>query len=450
MRKWIIAALLFVAVFLVSWLCQPYTMICQEYEGLFLATPDAWTRAFAQPLPISGIVSDFLVQFYLIPVYGALINAALITIVFLLLPGTMVSALVAGGLWVALAHAAVPKVAVVGVFVAILIRVVNRFFAGAQNDKRGAHNDPKYSLPISAAVVVIAAAVVVLSPAVRRTETFSRVKRDALYGIWDDLLKAATPSVAQKNPELTPFALLALSGKGELGDRMFSYPVYEENDFDMVLYDGKTDYYTSLLFKACLYQYLGCYNEAIHNYYQWSTQLEKGMSFIVLRRFVELYYLLGNYTLMEKYCAVLDRSVMNGKYVEHFRSLAAGKRDAANYSASETAAIPVIYHDPLHNLLLLESEGFRSPMLKDRILATFLLQGKQTQFMAAVQKYAQGGKRIPRHFQEAMIMWSPEPENVDKAIFDSYMDFRRDMFTISQQELIEKYRNTAFIYLSQE
>ena len=89
-------------------------------------------------------------------------------------------------------------------------------------------------------------------------------------------------------------------------------------------------------------------------------------------------------------------------------------------------------------------------MLKDRILATLLLQGKQSQFMAAVQKYAQGGKRIPRHFQEAMIMWSPEPENVDKAVFDSYMDFRRDMFTISQQELIEKYRNTAFIYLSQE
>ena len=76
MRKWITPVLLFAAVFLVSRVCQPFTLICQEYEGLFLNTPDAWTRAFAQPWPLSGIVSDFLIQFYRDPVYAALICAA--------------------------------------------------------------------------------------------------------------------------------------------------------------------------------------------------------------------------------------------------------------------------------------------------------------------------------------------------------------------------------------
>ena len=73
MRKAVIPVLLLLGVFLVSWLCQPFTLICQEYEGLFLATPDAWARAFAQPFPLSGILSDFLIQFYRDPVYGALI-----------------------------------------------------------------------------------------------------------------------------------------------------------------------------------------------------------------------------------------------------------------------------------------------------------------------------------------------------------------------------------------
>ena len=382
MKKWILPLVLFAAVFLVSWLCQPYTLICQEYEGLFLNTPDAWTRAFAQPWPLSGIVSDFLIQFYRDPVYGALICAALVVLAFLLCRGILrrtglltegLPALLAGILWVFLAKASAPKVAISVVLLlfaawslSLLLPRPKKTFAW------------KGDLPLALVPVLVVAWVIVRNPAVQRTERFSRVKIDALYGVWDDLLKTVPPSVAQEDPELTPFALLALSGKEQLNERIMSYPVYEENDLDMVYYDGPREYYTSLLFKACLYQYLGCYNEAIHNYYQWATQQEKGTSFIVLRRMVELYYLQGKYTLMKKYCRILDHSLMNGAYVHHFRAqadkgLAEGLAQQPT-PAAERAAIPVISHDPLYNLLLLGREGFTSPMLEERVGPTLFLR----------------------------------------------------------------------------
>jgi hypothetical protein len=377
MRKWITPVLLFAAVFLVSRVCQPFTLICQEYEGLFLNTPDAWTRAFAQPWPLSGIVSDFLIQFYRDPVYAALICAALVTLVFLLargictrlgMPWDSIPALGAGVLWFFLARASSPKAAVAVLLVLLLLWLLS-FLLKKRSGKAW-----KPDLALALVLVHLAAAVTIFSPAVQRTERFSRVKRDALYGVWDDLLKTVPPSVAQEDPELMPFALLALSGKEQLGERMSSYPVYDENDLDMIYYDGNKEYYTSLLFKACLYQYLGCYNEAIHNYYQWATQLEKGTGFIVLRRMVELYYLLGDYTLMEKYCRILDKSTVNGAYVRHFRALASQGTPREADAPSVRAGIPVITHDPLYNLALLQQYGFDTPMLRDRMPATALLR----------------------------------------------------------------------------
>lgn len=377
MRKWITPALLFAAVFLLSWLCQPYTLICQEYEGLFLNTPDAWARAWAQPLPLSGIVSDFLVQFFRDPVYGALILATLLTLAFLLARGIFsrlglatdsLPALGVAVLWFFQARASEPKPVVAALLILLALWLLT-LLLHRKNARKW-----KADLPLAAVVVLAAAALVVFNPSVRRAERFSRVKRDALFGIWDDLLKTVPPSVAEEDPELTPFALLALSGKQQLGNLMHTYPVYEENDLDMILYDGPSEYYTSLLFKACLYQYLGCYNEAIHNYFQWSTLLSKGTSFVVLRRLVELYYLLGDYTLMEKYCRILDHSLMNRVYVRHFRELAAQGTPREADSPAVRASIPVISHDPLYNLLLLEKNGFDTPMLRDRLPVTVFLR----------------------------------------------------------------------------
>lgn len=376
MKKWLIPLLLFAAVFLLAWLRMPYTLICLEYESF----------------------NSVILQFFRDPLYGALIVALAVTLVYVLLSLILPA---------------------------------------------------KARIPVAAAIAV-ALALLAFSPWARRTERWSRVKRDAIYGIWDDLLRTATPEDCEKDPEMTPFALLALSGKGQLGDRMFTYPVFEENDLDMILYDGRTEYYNSLLFKYCLYQYLGCYNEAIHNLYQWSTQLRDGTGYVVLRRLAELYFLQGNYALMEKYCRILDQSLFHGQFVRHFRQLAAEGQAQEATPASERAQIPVIGHDPLYNLLLLQSGGFDSPMSRDRLLATLLLRRQEQAFLQAMENLGPTYDRIPRHFQEAMLFWGVRFENPDMQVLERYQMFCQDVLVLPPQALIERYKNTAFLYLSQE
>ena len=465
MKKLVIPVALFAAVFLVNLLCMPYTLVCQEYEGLFLNTPDWWSRAWHQTLPLSGVVSDFLVQFYRVPAFGALITAALVTTAFLLCRGSVgrftrfsdtVAALVAALLWVFVAHSGSPKPAVFAVLVLLVLFVLValitrnlrllcsgclfRQFSGPLNRVAGDL--------LAAMFIIAAAAVIVFSPLVQRTERFSRVKADALYGVWDDLLKTVPPEVAEKDGELTPFALLALSGKGQLGDRMFSYPVSEENDLDMVLYDGKGDYYTSLLFKACLYQFLGCYNEAIHNYCQWATQLSHGTGFVVLRRLAELYCLQGNYALMEKYCRILDKSLMNRAYVRHFRRLAAQGTAQEPTPVAERAMVPVITHDPLYNLFLLESSGFSTPMSSERMLCTFILKKDFTRFRRAMEVLAPSMERIPRHYQETMVFCGMESDKIDGAVKSRYASFLADLADMTPDQAIMRYEGSAFPFLA--
>lgn len=63
MKRFLIPALLFVAVFLVTWLCLPYTLMCMEYETY----------------------GRVILQFFRYPVYGALIVAFAVTLVYVLL-----------------------------------------------------------------------------------------------------------------------------------------------------------------------------------------------------------------------------------------------------------------------------------------------------------------------------------------------------------------------------
>jgi len=58
----------------------------------------------------------------------------------------------------------------------------------------------------------------------------------------------------------------------------------------------------------------------------------------------------------------------------HFRAQAAKGEPQEPTPPAERAAIPVISHDPLYNLILLEKNGFDTPMLRDRLPITLLLR----------------------------------------------------------------------------
>ena len=411
MKKCLIPILLTAVVVCVSYFFQRYTLVCQEYDGLFLWAPDYWRWALSRPLPVSQALSDFLTQFYRVAAWGPWLVGLQVLAMYLIVR-LAVSVLREGlptvaacGEWlvIALSRTAKPGVAVLlltGLFCLVfrLLRKGKRSGAGwAQTG-------------VSVAILALCALFVALCPKVRRTETWAQVKSGVIFGKPGTVLKAATPARVRADRELTPFALLALGEQFELSSRLFEYPVYEENDLDMCL---EEDYYNSLFFRAFLYDALGCGNEACHQLFQLATQQEHGMSFLVLRQLVKEYYLLGNYALTEKYCKILDRSATHRKFVAAYRQLMAEGTPREPDSSAESAAAPLINRNPLFNLIRLSSES-PSDFAVDRLLCTFLLQRDLSRFATAFEAAVTAprfSQSIPRVYQEAMLLYYEE-ENV--------------------------------------
>ena len=93
------------------------------------------------------------------------------------------------------------------------------------------------------------------------------------------------------------------------------------------------------------------------------------------------------------------------------------------------------------------SAGIHAASSADRTLATILLRGNPAQFRSVLERLGPSYKRIPRHFQEAMVFYGIRSGNVDASVVERYSAFVEDLQFLTDEQLIERYRDTAFIYL---
>ena len=399
MKRFLPPALLFLGVFLVTLLAQKYTFVDQEQNGLFLLSRDYFAGRFAGPLPVSGILGDFLAQFFRFSFYAPAIVAAGVTVAFLLLRGTFrrlrvrwnwVPMVPAVALWIAVAFAHTPQRGVFLVLVCAGLWLLSRLLPAPKKGKGG-----WIDAALCALLVAAGAGVIVLQPSLRRREILAETQYAVTLGNWDRVLAVATPERCAADETLTPLALLALGEKGMLGDRLFDYPVRGEDDFDCC--DRSEE--ESAFFRVFLNERLGSNNEAVHALYQLAATREQGMSFLVLRQLLVDYYRLGDYALAEKYCAVLSRSLCHGPFVRRFRrEMAAGKARTPDTPAARGVA-PLASRDPLHHLYLLEAAGIHSPAAVDRILCTLLLRGETEAFRTLFDSVHKAGDPVPRYYQ---------------------------------------------------
>lgn len=448
MKKAVTPLLIAAAVFTVSLIAMRYTLICQEYDGLFLAVPDYFRQVFRRPLPLSHLITDFLTQFFRFSVYGPAIVAVLVTAVFLLLRRLLsvvglqrdcICAFVALGLWVWTAS----RPTVLPLVAALLFLGAATLLTLLLKARKPIGLKDRYDLSLSAGMVLCAAGVLFSQPAIRSAETWAKVKHATAYAQWDLLLESATPERAEQDRALTPFALLALNEKGLLAERMFTYPVTRQSDLDMA---EEGDSYESLFFRAALYDRLGCCNECIHNLFQLSNRQEHGTGFLVLRQLALQHYRIGNYALAEKYCRILERSTLHGQYVRYIREWMAAGEPRPQDAPERLAEAPLITHDPLRNILLIETEGIHSPISRERVLCTLLLQRNLDGFTESLDRLTDRGARLPRHYQEALLLAGTSPERVDPQLSELFTRFQADLTTLSAEQLRRRYGTTYWFY----
>lgn len=436
MKKHIIPIILFADVFCVSILFQRYTLLNQEYLGLFLNTPDYFREVFDCPMPLSNLLGSFLVQFYRLSWAGPFITAALVLAIWLLCKvifkfagkwAEAASTLAASGAWYAIAVSETPKtgaaILLISCAVAIIMAIVGRSF-----NKKDASSSVRN---LSIAAICAAALLVIFSPSVREAELWGKIECSTRTHQWDKVINAVKPSMAANDASLMPYTFLAMSEKGILPDRIFSFPVTGPEVLDMEQFTDRRAYY----YKSMLNECLGCTNEAIHNTFQTACTLEHGTSFGTLRQLIKYNLASGNLTMARKYNDILRKSPFNASTAK-----AVAKRiDETTYGsqlyggASDSAAV-VIKANYL-NMRHMLYEGYFNQAAADRLRCHLLLQRDIGNFASTFNEEETDYASLPRCFQEALLILSvPEIDaKISPEVKNDFAAYTEQLNTIREK-----------------
>jgi len=373
MRKYIVPAVFGITVFCITYYFQTFTLLRQEGLGLFLNTPDFYRALFFDPLPISSLIGSFLVQFYSQHIVGVCIVTAMVLLAYLLVMSILktfdihlevIGAVGACTAWWFIAHAAYPTLGV-----AILLGLSVIFIAAAIRKHLSVRPDLQrrnaagwWSVAAVAAIIAATAVLIAKDTKISEVEKWSKVEFAAVQGDWDYLLKQASPDAAQKDPALTPYALMALNAQGKLSaSEMSKYPLTEDFGLDY----GDELSYRSCLFNAVLYSRLGCPNEAIHKTHQSGDYLYHGTSFRTLRMLVKENYALHDSLMVVKYCDILDRSLTHKDFVSYFREHPCPQR--VRSTTEERTKTPLtVSRNQMETMLQIGRAGINSGMVMER------------------------------------------------------------------------------------
>jgi len=409
----LIPLLLFAAVFCVSQFAQPYSLIQLENSGLFLLTPDWLREVMDGKYPLSEFVGSFLVQFYDIPVVGGLITAAVIALVYwaadrilsrLGLPfHRLVSLLAALICWVFTAgldsNLPAVRIMLAAVIAALVFSLIK---------PRPEKPAKRWEIPAALVLVLAAVLFVVTDSGIKDTERLAKVQVNARRHRWDKVLEAATPEASASDPRLMPYAFLALGEKGELGDRLFKYPLSGPEDFDM---EGDNSL-TGCLFNSLLAESLGVPNEAIHHIFQYSCHLPHGMSHLTLYQLMRYNALKGDYTMVRKYAGILRHNPKNRSAARGILSRYASTADVADTLGHSSAGARMVTNNPQYNLAQMSLLGLGSGISINRFLCYQLLIGDLDGFRSSFEALGFSAGSVPVHYQEALLLAGADPSSI--------------------------------------
>lgn len=394
MKKAILPAILFAAVFAFAACFQRFTMENQEFFGFFAWMQDYLREVFSSPWPLSSLLASFLLQLYYYPLLGAAITAVLVTAVFLLcrtvfraVPTDFLPLICACCTWYFAARVS-PAIAVKVLLCTAAACLLSLPFKMGRRDGL----DGKWWCILGGTLLVIGTGVLLFNTKkVHASERWAKVECCARKGDWNGVLEAATLSEAHKSSLMLPYALMAHNAKGDLLQTLFDYPVQDHHALDMEDMNSRQAY----CFNALCYEYLGLWNESLHNSFQAASYTPHYMTQGLLRQIIRYNYLAGNKAMVLKYAGILDRTLLGSALADSYRK-AAGTLPDERESLRQDA--PVRSTDQLYNLLYLQSEGNTSRFVVERTLAYLLADRDLTNFEKIAKMFPEENFSIPENY----------------------------------------------------
>lgn len=232
----------------------------------------------------------------------------------------------------------------------------------------------------------------------KNTELFLRMDRAAELGNWEEVLDVAA-GLEQWSREEFFYVSLALANRGELGEKLFHYPVW---GIGCLYLPRKLDYSTSVTGSEFYYR-LKIPNEALHWTLQAAIASPMGMNFRTLKRLIDLSIQKGDNRLADKYLATMEQTMLHGAWIKNRRTM---------MQASQTERVLpdnnidfFIGGRPFLSDMARVLDAGRSPeMTLDYILCGLLLNRDLQKFCQLFTHFYPKGRKIPKAYEEALLV----------------------------------------------
>ncbi len=421
--------IVFIVVTLEWIIFYPHTLIWMEGVSFFSTTPDFTTLQMKLPAEIFPYCGAFLLQFFRWPIIGALILALLIwlTVIGMDLSLKMlindkrfywISFIPAAYLVANLATyttLAEPLMWCTGIWILTICLLIFRKIVPLKKSEKVIKHSWVYDIAIPSIFILAAATYSVTNKENQLTEKLYHLEHLAEQKDWNTILEKVSVEESNANAYFRRYALLALYGKDELTNKMFSYGIRNGNE--MIFADD--EYSESQYFNTLVYETLGFDNEVIHQLFQINCTSPFGISNRAMRRLIDTFMRQGNYDLAHKYLLIMQSTPLHKRWsrekLEQLRMERAFDKQQSPYDGK--IAVKLKSQNPfisdLANIMDAKSSDKR---ISELFLCMLLASKKTDTFWSAFKMIAPThypkGSNLPRIFQEVLLMLSNQ-QNID-------------------------------------
>lgn len=233
----------------------------------------------------------------------------------------------------------------------------------------------------------------------KETEYFYRMDQAVEAGDWGKVLGIAG-QLDRFNREELYFISLALAMQGELGERLFEYPVWGSG----CLYLPRDLNYKNSILGGELYYRLKVPNEAIHWTFQASVAAPLGMDFRALKRLIDLNIQKRDFPVAQKYLSLLEKANCYTSWCRNRRKMLYDP-DIDFVESQEKHDFFIGGRPFLSDMARLIDAGRSKKLVLDYVLCGLLLNKdlqKFCQLFVAFYPY-QRGERLPAAYEEALL-----------------------------------------------
>lgn len=428
-------AAFFAALFGVWSLCYPDLITTYEEQAFWTDAPDLTHVMYSWPADWAPLASHYLAQFFARPLLGATI-LALLPLIVLLSADVVVWGLTHRRPLLCLSFLPAAAVALVCLrqpmltlllqcaAVALILALGAAWFALRKSKSSPAPLPAYLRITAAAAPYIITAAMCIwaATDGRQRSRQFTaHIEHLAERRQWAELLSLTYPERKSLDANLLSYSLLALSEQGQLGNKLFHYPV--EGLESIFAHDR------NFRFNSYFCHELQLPNEAIRYAFEESQYMPAGASFGTMRRMVDWILEKGDDPeLAEFYLNILSHSTCHDAFIATRRLFMGQKPLKQREVEPEFVGSPSFLYEAA---LVLEREP-DNQRARDYLLCGLLLTGNTEAFYDVFQRiYVEtNDAHIPDHYYEALLaLEKTHPEidssyNIPVSIEAAYRNFR--------------------------